>query len=102
MSEEPHHATSLPATPAANVPSAEAAQSDPFIAHLSIREQYRDAYWRDRDPIIADRLLWRAQTLRHTVHLLPGETILELGCGEGRLTRALLRVSRGENPITAV
>ena len=59
-------------------------------------------YWRNRDPIADDRLLWRAQTFRHTVHLLPGETILELGCGELRFTRALLRVSRGENPITAV
>ena len=36
------------------------------------------------------------------MHLLPGQTILELGCGELRLTRALLQVSRGENPITAV
>jgi glycosyltransferase involved in cell wall biosynthesis/SAM-dependent methyltransferase len=69
---------------------------------LAIREQYREEYWRKHDPILDDRLLWRAQTFRHTVHLLPGETILELGCGKLRLTRALLRVSRRENPITAV
>ena len=75
---------------------------DSLISTLAIREQYRDEYWRKRDPIADDRLLWRAQTFRHTVHLLPGHTILELGCGELRLTRALLRVSRGENPITAV
>src|SRR5947207_12393904 len=73
-----------------------------FHSALAVREQYRDAYWRKHDPIVEDRLLWRAQTFRHTVHLLPGQTILELGCGELRLTRALLRVSRGENPITAV
>ena len=73
-----------------------------LIRNLAMREQYRDSYWRKHDPIIGDRLLWRAQTFRHTVHLLPGETILELGCGELRLTRALLQVSRGENPITAV
>jgi dolichol-phosphate mannosyltransferase len=73
-----------------------------LVALLSARESYRDDYWRRHDPITDDRLLWRAQTFRHTVHLLPGETILELGCGEGRLTRALLRVSREENPITAV
>jgi dolichol-phosphate mannosyltransferase len=73
-----------------------------FISTLAARERYRDHYWRKRDPIADDRLLWRAQTFRHTVHLLPGQTILELGCGELRLTRALLRVSRGENPITAV
>ena len=46
-------------------------------------------------------MLWRAQTFRHTVHLLPGQTILELGCGQLRFTRALLHVSRKENPIAA-
>jgi dolichol-phosphate mannosyltransferase len=73
-----------------------------LVPILAIREQYRDEYWRKRDPIVHDRLLWRAQTFRHTVHLLPGQTILELGCGELQLTRALLQVSRGENRITAV
>lgn len=68
---------------------------------LVARESYRDHYWRKRDPIVEDRLLWRAQTFRHTVHLLPGQTILELGCGQLRFTRALLHVSRKENPITA-
>ena len=69
---------------------------------LAVRERYRDDYWRKHDPIAADRLLWRAQAFRHIVHLLPGQRILELGCGEGLFTHALLRVSRGENPITAV
>jgi dolichol-phosphate mannosyltransferase len=72
-----------------------------LVASLALRERYRDQYWRKHDPIIDDRLIWRAQTFRHTVHLLPGQTILELGCGQGQLTRALMRVSRGENPITA-
>jgi dolichol-phosphate mannosyltransferase len=69
---------------------------------LGRRERYRDNYWRRHDPILNDRLLWRANTFRHSVHLLPGQTILELGCGEGELTRALLHVTRGENPITSV
>src|SRR6266699_5756992 len=73
-----------------------------FHSALAVRERYRDDYWQKYDPIAADRLLWRAQTFRHTVHLLPGQTILELGCGEGLFTHALLRVSRRENPITAV
>jgi dolichol-phosphate mannosyltransferase len=73
-----------------------------LVSNLAVREAYRDEYWRKHDPIIDDRLLWRAQTFRHTVHLLPGQSILELGCGELRLTRALLRVCRGENQITAV
>src|SRR4051794_21943516 len=71
------------------------------VATFALREAHRDNYWRSADPIVTDRLLWRAQTFRHTVHLLPGQTILELGCGECRLTRALLHVSRAENPITA-
>ena len=69
---------------------------------LGIREQYRDHYWKRKDPILEDRMIWRAQTFRHMVHLLPGQTILELGCGQGFFTRQLLHVSRGENPITAV
>ena len=76
-------------------------QNTSFHSTLALRERYRDDYWRNDDPIAEDRLLWRAQTFRHTVHLLPGQTILEIGCGEGLFTRALLRVSRGENPITA-
>jgi dolichol-phosphate mannosyltransferase len=70
------------------------------IKTLGIRESYRDQYWLKRDPIYEDRLLWRAQTFRHMVHLLPHQTILELGCGQGLFTRQLLHVSRGENPIT--
>ncbi len=77
-------------------------EDDSLISGLAVRERFRDDYWRAHDPIVEDRLLWRAQAFRHTVHLLPGQSILELGYGECRLTRALLRVSRGENPITAV
>ena len=73
-----------------------------FIEAVAIREQFRDRYLRHRDPIAEDRMLWRAQTFRHMVHLLPGQTILELGCGAAFFTRQLVRVSRGENPITAV
>jgi dolichol-phosphate mannosyltransferase len=73
-----------------------------FCSALAVRERYRGHYWRKNDPIAEDRLLWRAHTFRHTTHLLPGETILELGCGEGLFTRALFRVSRGENPITII
>src|SRR6266446_9533082 len=73
-----------------------------FHSAFAVRERYREDYWRKHDPIVADRLLWRAQTFRHTVHLLPGQTILELGCGEGLFTHALLQASRGENRITTV
>jgi cyclopropane fatty-acyl-phospholipid synthase-like methyltransferase len=49
---------------------------------LKLREKARDQYWEERDPINDVRLLWRAQIFRHLVHLLPGQTILELGCGK--------------------
>jgi dolichol-phosphate mannosyltransferase len=77
-------------------------QEASFHSALAVRERYRDDYWREHDPIAADRLQWRAQTFRHIVQLLPGQTILEFGCGEGLFTRALLQASREENPITAV
>jgi dolichol-phosphate mannosyltransferase len=77
-------------------------QESQTIKVLAIREQYRDQYWQKRDPIYIDRLLWRAQSFRHMVHLLPQQTILELGSGKGLFTRPLCQVSRGQNPITAV
>ena len=43
---------------------------------LGLREKYRDQYWQERDPILKERLSWRAQTFRHMVHLVPGQTIL--------------------------
>ncbi|MEO6328009.1 MAG: bifunctional class I SAM-dependent methyltransferase/glycosyltransferase family 2 protein [Ginsengibacter sp.] len=75
---------------------------DGYIQILSRREQFRDKYWRNRDPIVKDRLLWRAQTFRHLVHLLPNQSILELGCAGGLFTEQLHKVTRGENLITSV
>src|SRR5262245_51557146 len=76
--------------------------SDPFTQTLAEREKFRERYQREKDPICADRLSWRAQTFRHMVHLLPGQTILEIGSGDGAFVQQLWRVSRGQNPITAV
>ncbi len=39
--------------------------------------------------------------MRHCFHVLPGESILELGAGSGLWTEHLTSVLRGENPITA-
>ena len=72
-----------------------------WIETLALRERFRDSYRNERDPIADERLSWRAQTFRHLVHLTPGLTILELGSGDGRFTRRLLEVTRGENPIVA-
>ena len=51
----------------------------PELATLETRERFRDHYWLTRDPILDSRLLWRAQSFRHLVHLLPGQSVLELG-----------------------
>ncbi len=88
-----HPALGLTAAPAA---------APPHVATLALRERVRDEYRRDRDPIGDVRLLWRAQSLRQLVHLLPGQTILELGSGDGAFTRQLRTLTRGENPITSV
>ncbi|MDO8607473.1 MAG: glycosyltransferase [Phaeospirillum sp.] len=69
---------------------------------LERRERTRDEYTAHRDPIAADRLRWLAQSFRHLVHLLPGESILEIGAGDGELTRILVEMTRGRNPITTV
>jgi dolichol-phosphate mannosyltransferase len=71
------------------------------IETLSLREQFRDDYRKMKDPIADERLLWRAQTFRHMVHLLPEQSILELGSGQGLFTRQLFRISRGGNRITS-
>jgi len=69
---------------------------------LAMRERIRDAYWERRDPIVEDRMLWRAQSFRHIMHVLPHQTILELGCGDCIFTRHLAEQTKGECPITAL
>lgn len=73
-----------------------------MLQTLALREKTRDEYFARRDPIASDRLRWRAQAFRHMVHLLPGQSILEIGCGRGLFTRQLNQITRGRNPITAV
>src|SRR6516162_9076084 len=68
----------------------------------AMRERAREVYWKQRDPIVEDRLLWRAQTFRHIMHVLPGQSILEIGCGEGAFTQQLAKVTRSECPLTAI
>jgi dolichol-phosphate mannosyltransferase len=47
------------------------------------------------------KLRWRALVFRHCFHVLPGESILELGAGRGLWTHFLTEVLGGENPIKA-
>jgi dolichol-phosphate mannosyltransferase len=73
----------------------------PAIDVLARRESHAAEYRARRDPIAAERLLWQAHIFRHLVHLLPGETILEIGSGDGGFTGALVDMTRGRNPLVA-
>src|SRR5947199_10028300 len=64
-------------------------------------ERTREAYWRAYPNTSPVKLLWRALTVRHCFHVLPGESILEIGVGTGLWTEKLAYVFNGENPITA-
>ena len=70
-------------------------------ANLQEMERVREAYWRRYPATSPTRLRWRALTVRHCFHVLPGESIFELGAGSGIWTGHLAQVLRGENPITA-
>lgn len=69
--------------------------------NLAAMERSRECYWRKHTATAALKLRWRALTVRHSFHVLPGETILELGAGSGLWTKHLATVLRGESPITA-
>jgi SAM-dependent methyltransferase len=70
-------------------------------SNLREMELSREAYWRRYPVTSPHKLRWRALTVRHSFHILPGESVLELGAGSGIWTKHLSEVTRGENPITA-
>ncbi|MGB8591369.1 MAG: glycosyltransferase, partial [Candidatus Acidiferrales bacterium] len=70
-------------------------------ANLAEMERAREAYWLRFPSTSPFRLRWRAQTVRHWLHVIPGERILEVGAGSGLWTQHLSEALRGENPITA-
>jgi dolichol-phosphate mannosyltransferase len=74
-----------------------------MLLEQNIREMElsREAHWSRSPNTSAIKLHWRACQVRHCFHVLPGETILELGAGTGLWTEQLTSVLRGENPITA-
>ena len=71
-------------------------------SNLREMELAREANWRKYPKTAPIKLRWRAQYARHSLHIRPGETILEIGAGSGLWTAHLARVLRGENPITAL
>jgi SAM-dependent methyltransferase len=64
-------------------------------------ETTREAYWRRHPQTSPVKLRGRAATVRHSFHVLPGQSILEIGAGSGLWTQHLVDVFRGENDITA-
>jgi len=68
---------------------------------LAAMEKSREAYWLRYPSTSPIKLRWRALTVRHSFHILPGERVLELGAGSGLWTAHLNDVLRGENAITA-
>lgn len=69
--------------------------------NLGEMERAREKYWRRYKGTSPFKLRWRATAVRHCFHVLPGETILELGAGSGLWTEHLIEVLRGECPVTA-
>lgn len=72
-----------------------------LTALLLEQEKTRTLYWDSRDPFADLRMEWRASTMRHLFHILPGQRILEIGAGNGRFTLALNKKTRNECEITA-
>ena len=77
------------------------ASPPPLQQNLIEMERCREAYWRRHPGTSPTKLRWRAATFRHSFHVLPGESILELGAGSGLWTEHLSAALRGQNPITA-
>src|SRR5262245_32228752 len=76
-------------------------RANPLLENLREMEQCREAYWVGHPSTAPLKLRWRALTVRHCFHVVPGGRILELGAGSGPWTEHLTDVLRGENPITA-
>jgi dolichol-phosphate mannosyltransferase len=69
--------------------------------NLQEMERARERYWRRYPQSSPFKLRWRARAVRHCFHVLPGESILEIGAGSGIWTGELVKVFREENEITA-
>ena len=69
--------------------------------NLREMERARERYWRHYLGTSPIKLRWRALTVRHCFHILPGESILEIGAGTRLWTEHLSEVLRQENEITA-
>ncbi len=60
-----------------------------LLGNLQEMERTREAYWRRYPATSPTRLRWRADAVRHALHVTAGESILEVGAGSGLWTREL-------------
>jgi SAM-dependent methyltransferase len=79
----------------------EAGSTMSLVENLKEMELTRERYWLRHPSTSPVKLHWRAVTVRHCFHVLPGESVLEIGAGSGLWTGHLASVLRGENPLTA-
>ena len=72
-----------------------------LVENLREMERTREVYWLRYPETSPVKLRGRAATVRHSFHVLPGESILEVGAGSGLWTEHLAGILRGENDLTA-
>jgi SAM-dependent methyltransferase len=65
-------------------------------------ELHREERWKRGGKAAEIKLHWRAVAIQHMLHIVPGETILELGAGSGLLTQQIESLLNGENSLTSV
>lgn len=68
---------------------------------LGDQERFRTQYWKDKDHFLSHRLEWRARMARHLFHLLPEDSILEIGCSSGQWARKISAANDDANEICA-
>lgn len=87
--------------PARMCPNIGASQTNELQRFLCSLEEHKDGLWKRFDHCVNLKLHWRALAARHSLHIIPGQTILEFGAGSGAWTRQISSILHGENPITA-
>ena len=60
-----------------------------LLENLREMERTREAYWQRYPATSPTRLRWRAQAVRHAMHVTAGDAVLEIGAGSGLWTREL-------------
>jgi dolichol-phosphate mannosyltransferase len=89
----------LPGLSLLNESCTPAARLSSILQDLEIQRELR---WNRHGQAAELKLHWRAAAVQQMLHVVPGETILELGAGSGLLTKQLDIILRGENSLTSI